>query len=141
VRACLWSDSRPDPPAQVPEEAFHHLFSDLRTRSKSSRTPGVGAGLLEPLGNPSTSINERLARVVSILAEESSDVVAVDLTPVELEGTDVRVVRVIVASLIPCLADIRVRYLASRRLHEAPRRMGFTSLPDEEVNPWSSPLW
>lgn len=141
VRACLWSDSRSDPPAQVPEEAFHHLFPDPSRRGQSSRAASVGTGALDPRGNPSTPINLRLARVVSILAEESSDVVAVNLTPVELEGTDVRVMRVIVPPLIPYLADTRVRYLASRRLYEAPRRLGLTSLPQEEVNPWPSPLW
>ncbi|HYB30713.1 MAG TPA: YcaO-like family protein [Solirubrobacteraceae bacterium] len=141
VRACLWSDSRSDPPAQVPEEAFHHLFPGPASRGQSSRPASAGPGLVDPRGGLSTSINRRLERVVSILAEESSDVVAVDLTPVELEGTGVRVVRVIVPPLIPYLADTRVRYLASRRLFEAPRRMGLTSLPTQEVNPWPSPLW
>jgi ribosomal protein S12 methylthiotransferase accessory factor len=141
VRACLWSDSRSDPPAHVPEEAFHHLFPGPASRSQNSRPASAGPGLLDPRGNPSTSTNLRLERVVSMLAEESSDVVAIDLTPVELEGTGVRVMRVIVPPLIPYLADTRVRYLASRRLYEAPRRMGITSLPKEEVNPWPSPLW
>lgn len=141
VRACLWSDSRSDPPAQVPREAFDHLFSDRPARVQGARAPNDGSGLLEPPANLSASIDQRLARVVSILAGESSDVVAVDLTPIELDGTDVRIMRVIAPPLIPHLADARVRYLASRRLHEAPRRMGFTSGPGGEVNPWPSPLW
>jgi ribosomal protein S12 methylthiotransferase accessory factor len=141
VRACLWSACRSDPPAQVPEEAFDHLFADRMLPSPSATELPVGSGLLDPCCNPSTSINRRLTRVVSTLAKESRDVVAVDLTPVELEGTDVRVVRVIVPPLIPYLADIRVRYLASRRLYQAPSRMGFKSLPEAPMNPWPSPLW
>ena len=87
------------------------------------------------------TVAQRLARVVRILARECSDVVAVELTPVELKGAGVRVVRVIAPSLVPFLAHPGVRYLGSRRLYEAPARMGFPVLPEQEVNPWPSPLW
>jgi len=130
VRACLWSEAdSATPPADVPAEAFDHLLA----------APGPVA---PPCAVPApTPVQARLMDVVGRLAAEAGDVVAVDLTPVELDGTGVRVVRVIVPALVPFLAHPGVRYLASRRLYEAPRRMGHRVRPEEEVNPWPSPLW
>jgi len=144
VRACTWGDGAGDRAhPHVPDEAFAHL--DLSAPAPGSERP---AGGVNP-GPPATrrqgdfigTVSQRLRRIVGILAREAGDVVAVELTPVELRGTGVRVVRVIVPALIPFLAHVGVRYLDSRRLCEAPRRMGFPVRPPEEVNPWPSPLW
>jgi ribosomal protein S12 methylthiotransferase accessory factor len=86
-------------------------------------------------------VAQRLARVVKRLAEECGDVVAVDLTPAELNETGLCVLRVIAPPLIPHLSHPGVRYLGSRRLYEAPHRRGFPVLSEQEVNPWPSPLW
>jgi ribosomal protein S12 methylthiotransferase accessory factor len=140
VRACLWNDTATGVPAEVPDEAFTHLFDDRHERGDPSlaptRAPHLGAD-----GRPAGTVAQRLARVVTMLAEECGEAVAIDLTPAELEGTGVHVVRVIAPALIPHLSHPQVRYLASRRLYEAPRRLGFRVLPEEEVNPWPSPLW
>ncbi len=116
----------------VPPEAFAHLFAAPTWRD----VPRTGLAQ-EFIG----TATQRLARTVRALSHTSRDVVAVDLTPVELEGAGVHVVRVVAPALIPYLAHPRVRYLASRRLYEAPPAMGFAALPPEEVNPWPSPLW
>jgi ribosomal protein S12 methylthiotransferase accessory factor len=68
-------------------------------------------------------------------------VVAVELTPLDFGGSGVRVVRVIAPSLVPFLAYPSVRYLGSRRVYEAPGRIGFRVLPEKDLNPWPSPLW
>ena len=145
VRACVWRDPLPGDPAypQIPDEAFAHLFASEAGGNATHRTAAVahGAGRTGVDGEFIGTVAQRLARIVMILARQSSDVVAVELTPVEFEGSNVRVVRVIAPALIPFLAYPSVRYLGSRRLYEAPRRMGFRVLPEEELNPWPSPLW
>ncbi len=135
VRACMWGDPVPGAPVhpEVPDIAFRHLFSPAADGAAGHATGVAG----EFIG----TVAQRLARLVRILARESSDVIAVDLTPVELQGAGVHVVRVIAPSLIPILAHPGVRYLGSRRLYAAPARMGFPVLPEQEVNPWPSPLW
>ena len=140
VRACLWNDTATGVPAEVPDQAFTHLFDDRHERDDASLAPNR-APHLSADGRPAGTVAQRLARVVTMLAEECGDAVAVDLTPAELEGTGVHVVRMIAPALIPHLSHPQVRYLASRRLYEAPRRLSFRVLPEEEVNPWPSPLW
>lgn len=91
VRACLWGGpGSPTPPAVVPDMAFDHLLGAAPALAAPARD--------RPACAP---IAERLARIVATLAGDASDVVAVELTPVELDGTDVRVVRVIVPALVP----------------------------------------
>ena len=133
VRACVWGGrgvGAPELPL-VPDEAFGHL------RDPDTAAAGGGGVRGEFIG----TVGQRLARVVARLARQSRDVAAVELTPVELAGSGVRVVRVLAPSLIPILAHPGVRYLASRRLYEVPRRMGLTVRSEAEVNPWPSPLW
>jgi ribosomal protein S12 methylthiotransferase accessory factor len=145
VRACVWRDPLPGDPAypQIPDEAFGHLFGSESASKALHRTVAVahGAPRTGVDGKFLGTVAQRLARIVMILARQSSDVVAVELTPVEFEGSGVRVVRVIAPALIPYLAYPSVRYLGSRRLYEAPTRMGFRVLPEQELNPWPSPLW
>jgi ribosomal protein S12 methylthiotransferase accessory factor len=142
VRACLWRDDSAGPPAEVPDRAFDHLF-DARDHRDAACPAAVSAFAPRPSldGRPSGTVAHSLARVTTILAEDSGDVVAVDLTPAELESSGVQVVRVIAPSLIPHLAHQGASYLGSRRLYEVPRRLGFSVRSPEEVNPWPSPLW
>jgi ribosomal protein S12 methylthiotransferase accessory factor len=139
VRACRWNGTAAGMPPDVPDDAFSHLFDDRHERDDASPAP-TGVPHLSADGRPAGTVAQRLARVVTMLAEECGDVVAVDLTPAELEGTGVRVVRVIAPALIPRLSHPQVRYLASRRLYEAPRRLSFRVRGEQEVNPWPSPL-
>jgi ribosomal protein S12 methylthiotransferase accessory factor len=145
VRACVWRDPVPGDPAypQIPDEAFAHLFGSEAAGNPTHRTAAVAHGP-RPTGVDGDFIGttaQRLARIVTILARQSSDVVAVELTPVDFGGSGVRVVRVIAPSLVPFLAYPSVRYLGSRRVYEAPGRMGFRVLPEKDLNPWPSPLW
>ena len=140
VRACLWNDTAAGVPATVPDEAFAHLFAARVPREDRSPAP-AGPLSLGRDGRPAGTVAQRLARVTTRLAEECGDIVAVNLTPDELSGTGVHVMRVIAPALIPHLSHPKVRYLASRRLYEVPPRMGFRARLQEEVNPWPSPLW
>jgi ribosomal protein S12 methylthiotransferase accessory factor len=120
--------------------AFAHLRGVGGEGDPPADLRGVGGERDPPADLPAGPAEHRLARIVEILAAEGGDVVAVDLTPPELTGTGVRVMRVVAPALIPILAHSAVRYLGSRRLNEAPRRMGYRVLSEEEVNPWPCPL-
>jgi ribosomal protein S12 methylthiotransferase accessory factor len=102
-----------------------------RARPGSARSRASGS---------SSEVARELAATIAVLAAESRELVAVDLTPPELMAAGIHVIRAIAPPLIPFLAHPRVRYLASRRLYEAPRRMGHRVLGERELNPWPSPL-
>ena len=100
----------------------------------------AASGLLFVIASSNVA-NLVLARTVRRLAVDCPEVVAVDLTPVELRNRELRVVRVVAPALLPFLSHPGARYLGSRRLYAVPRRLGFPTLSEEEVNPWPSPLW
>lgn len=143
VRACVWADPPAGPQAypEIPEEGFAHLGWAPADDDAAQCNPVVVVNGEVATGVDGATVAQRLGRIVRVLARESSDVVAVELTPVEFENAGVSVVRVIAPALIPYLAYPSVRYLGSRRLYDAPRRMGFRVLPEGDVNPWPSPLW
>jgi len=128
-RACLWPHVGAHRP--LPAAAFAHLFEP----------PGRPAPLAPVRRRLDRgSLERQLATVVELLVAECGELLAVELTPPELAGSGLRVVRVIAPALIPFLAHPRVRYLGSRRLYDVPPRMGHPVSSEEGLNPWPSPL-
>jgi ribosomal protein S12 methylthiotransferase accessory factor len=123
IRAVLWGN--PGDRRLTPRCAFAHLLDEHRPAAPSRRHSPAA---------------RELTSTVEILAREAGDVVAVELTPVELASTGIRVMRVIAPPLIPFLGHPQVRYLGSRRLYETPPRIGYPARRPGEVNPWPSPL-
>lgn len=81
---------------------------------------------------------QALGAITSALADRGMRAIAVDRTPRELVDvgiTAVCVPGVAAHSLLPL-----AQYRAHPRLYQAPLRMGYRSLPAEELNPWPQPF-
>lgn len=86
------------------------------------------------------SQEEPLQRMLKILKSKAMPCYAVDLSTDEAVRSGIRVVRVIIPGLQPLSFRYRARYLGHPRLFEAPRQMGFPSLPEEELNDLPQPF-
>jgi ribosomal protein S12 methylthiotransferase accessory factor len=158
-RAVVEPGERQDERGETPRAAFAHLLGHQLGAHRGQRGHRGDRGHQGQWGDrgqrgqrarpgsarsrasgPSSEVARELAATIAVLAAESRELVAVDLTPPELMAAGVHVIRAIAPPLIPFLAHPRVRYLASRRLYEAPRRMGHRVLDERELNPWPSPL-
>ncbi len=110
-------------------EAFGFLLETPR-RERLSDLRSLDAG----------APDRNLALLVGLLAGHGMEAFAVDLTTDEARLAGLRVVRVIVPGLQPLTFRPRARYLAHRRLYDAPARMGHPVHPEEEINPWPQPF-
>lgn len=81
-----------------------------------------------------------LRRLVSGLAAAGMRAVVVDRTPDELAGAGLTAVNVIVPDLQPLSLHPRAQFKGHPRLYEAPARMGYRVLAQEELNPWPQPF-
>ena len=86
------------------------------------------------------SHGESLMRVLQNLKAKALACYAIDISPDEAMRTGIRVVRVVIPGLQPLSFRYRARFLGHPRLYDAPRRMGFRSLPEEKVNDFPQPF-
>jgi ribosomal protein S12 methylthiotransferase accessory factor len=83
---------------------------------------------------------EALATLVGWLSAAGMRAVVVDRTPRELVDAGLTAVSVVIPDLQPMCLDPRVRFAGHRRLYEAPRRMGYPVLSEEELTTWPQPF-
>lgn len=114
-----------------PDQASKFDFLLQNTRSeKLSSIPNMLSG------DPEQDLENMVERLASIGAEA----VVVEITTDEARRAGFRVVRVIVPELMPLSFIHTGRYLAHPRLYEAPKTMGYTSHPEEQINPLPQPF-
>src|SRR5262249_7257498 len=82
-----------------------------------------------------------LARVVETFAEQCIDVIAVDITTLDVAECGLHVARAVIPALQPLDADYLHRFLGGTRLYEVPFRMRYTKSPTtiESMNPYPHP--
>jgi ribosomal protein S12 methylthiotransferase accessory factor len=81
-----------------------------------------------------------LKRVLQGLKARALSCYAIDISPDEAVRSGIRVVRVVIPGLQPLSFRYRARFLGHPRLYDAPSRMGFQSLPEEEINEFPQPF-
>ncbi|MFE0464327.1 YcaO-like family protein [Kitasatospora sp. NPDC058965] len=113
----------------VHADAFAFLTRGLADRRPSAGPPPLPA-------EPGAAVAELLDR----LAAADMQAVVLDRTCRELRGVGLTALTVVVPELQPMSLDPLVQYRAHPRLAEAPVRMGFVSLPEEEQNQWPQPF-
>ncbi|MEU7599512.1 YcaO-like family protein [Streptomyces sp. NPDC040724] len=116
-------------PAQ--QRAFDFLLAGTRS--------GTGHGADGAPDLPARS-TEALAQLVRRLTDHGMQAVAVDRTTRELEAAGLTAVCVVIPALQPLTFHRYGQYRAHPRLYTAPELMGFTSHPEEELNPWPQPF-
>jgi ribosomal protein S12 methylthiotransferase accessory factor len=84
--------------------------------------------------------DEPLKRVLRILKSRRMPCYVVELSPDEAIRSGIRVVRAIIPGLQPLSFRYRAKFLGHPRLYDAPRRMGFPSLPEEDLNEFPQPF-
>ncbi|MEU8823595.1 YcaO-like family protein [Streptomyces sp. NPDC048636] len=83
---------------------------------------------------------EALDVIVDRLAGAGMRPVVVDRTPRELRGVGLTAISAVVPDLQPMGVDPLAQFKGHRRLYEAPRRMGYRSVPEAELNPLPQPF-
>ncbi|WFF02779.1 YcaO-like family protein [Micromonospora sp. WMMD964] len=81
-----------------------------------------------------------LAALVERLAAAGARPVVVDRTTRELADVGLTAVHVVIPDLQPLSLHPLAQFTAHPRLSEAPARMGYRVLPEEELNPWPQPF-
>jgi ribosomal protein S12 methylthiotransferase accessory factor len=84
--------------------------------------------------------DDPLKRILKTLRSNALSCYAVDLSPDEAVRSGIRVVRIIIPGLQPLSFRYRAKFLGHPRLYDAPRRMGFPSLPEQELNDFPQPF-
>lgn len=110
--------------------AFEFLLAG-KQKQKLSELPG---------GHNEIDEADALTRVLATLDRRQFATYVVDLSTDEAIRADMRVVRVIVPGLQPVSFRYRARYLGHPRLYDAPARMGYPVLQEQELNPWPQPF-
>jgi ribosomal protein S12 methylthiotransferase accessory factor len=82
----------------------------------------------------------RLRYLVERLKNFDLEVVMIDLTSDELRRLGVWVVRAVIPGLMPMSSVQRGRFLGTPRLYEYPRRAGYGSFSEDQVNPLPQPF-
>lgn len=80
------------------------------------------------------------ARIVASLEQRRFATYVVDLSTDEAIRSEMRVVRAIIPGLQPVSFRHRARYLGHPRLYDAPARMGYPGLREEDLNFWPQPF-
>lgn len=111
--------------------AFDFLLGERVERP--TRSPGADAGL-------PAAPDRALAHLLATLDARGMRAVAVDRTTRELAAAGLTAVCVVVPALQPLTFHRYGQYRAHPRLYSAPEAMGFTSHPEEELNPWPQPF-
>lgn len=84
--------------------------------------------------------SQMLARVVSAFRDRELELVCVDIAIPQLRQVGLCAVRTLAPQLMPLTVNYNMKYGATPRLYEAPRRMGQKVLPFEELNEWPQPF-
>ncbi|WUI00701.1 YcaO-like family protein [Spirillospora sp. NBC_00431] len=84
--------------------------------------------------------DEALSMLVGTLREAGMSAVVVDRTPRELMDVGLVAASVVIPDLQPMSLEPLAQFKAHPRLYEAPVRMGYRALPEEELNPWPQPF-
>ncbi|MFY1675722.1 MULTISPECIES: YcaO-like family protein [unclassified Streptomyces] len=104
------------------------------------RRPRPTRALAELPRTSETAPADQLAWLVDRLGTVDAEVIAVELTTSEARHAGLRSVRVVVPQLMPLSFVHRNRYLAHPRLYRAPEATGFTSHPEQALNPHPQPF-
>ena len=134
-----------DCPESVRE--FESIGDGARFMARPERATAFGFllnGAEDRAGRPPDEIpqatDEALAWIKCRFAARQVQVIIVDRTPDELADVGLTALCAIIPSLQPMSLVPLAQYRAHPRLYEAPRLMGYRSLPEEELNPWPQPL-
>lgn len=139
IRSYWENPSQPHPqtPEQVVSMEDHGLFY-----CSPERLPALEV-LLQPQqtikpqdleSKTSEDVLENINHCVERLAGLDLEVIAVDLTTVDVESLGFKVVKVLVPGMQPIDFGMRWRHFGGRRIYEAPQRMGYRdrqTLPSE----------
>jgi ribosomal protein S12 methylthiotransferase accessory factor len=141
VRDTVFSDC----PESVRE--FGSIGDGARYMARPERTAAFDfllKGAEDRAARPSDGIpqstGEALDWIKSRLGSMQAQVIIVDRTPDELADLGLTALCAIIPSLQPMSLVPQAQYRAHPRLYEAPRLMGYRSLPEEKLNPWPQPL-
>ncbi|WP_308250384.1 YcaO-like family protein [Sphaerisporangium fuscum] len=107
-------------------------FAFLLGGHRPPRTPAEMPGL-DDAGDP-------LAEAVDRLRARGAEVLAVDITTDEARQAGQHVVKVMVPQAMPVSFIHAERYLATPRLYQAPRAMGYPSRAEADINPAPQPF-
>lgn len=86
------------------------------------------------------TLEEGLDDLIDHLGTKGIELVAVDITVPVLRELGLFAVKVISPQLMPLITNHNIRYLATPRLYDAPRRMGYVVRSESELNPWPQPF-
>ena len=90
----------------------------------------------------SEDVKENVEYCVRRLAELDLEVIAVDLTTIDVDGLGLKVVKILVPGILPIDFGMQWLHLGGRRLYEAPVRMGYrqTKTQPHELNIYPHPF-
>ena len=99
---------------------------------------GKQIALQDIKNNYDESMVNNVEHLVNKLAEKKLEVIAKELTTLDIDEVGLKVVRVVVPGMQPLDVNHNRRYLGGKRLYEVPYKMGLRNQPltEEEVNPF-----
>lgn len=87
-------------------------------------------------GNPATDLD----RLIEIFRQRNLELLVVDITLPQVRAVDLYAVKVVAPQLMPLVTNHSMRFTATPRLYDAPRRMGYRVRAPQELNPWPQPF-
>lgn len=136
-------------PRQIPEDTqeFADIFDGATYMARAENAHAFDFVLQSESSRKLTNLPSiggdatvRLRFVLERLQHLGMDVYAVDLSTDEAVRAGMKVVKVLIPSLQPISFNHRARYLGHPRLYEAPRKMGYRTLDENQLNPWPQPF-
>src|SRR5581483_6314970 len=111
-------------------EAFSFLFED-QSEIDLSAIPSLDTG----------DVRANLHLCYELLEAQGLEILALDLTTVDLSACGLYVTKVLIPECQPMEGDHRAQLLGGRRWREVPVRLGLCAAPTsiESVNPWPHP--
>ncbi|WP_219825855.1 YcaO-like family protein [Nonomuraea typhae] len=131
------------PPSEL--AGFDHIADGSRYMGLAERAPAFDFLLKDErhtTANPRMpdDPDEALAWLSRALERADMRAVVVDRTPRELAEVGLHAVNVVIPDLQPMSLVPDIQFKGHPRLYEAPARMGYPVLPEEELNPWPQPF-
>lgn len=109
--------------------AFDFLLGSPRRRALAE-LPNLSAGDPE----------RELDRLVAIFRARGLELLVVDITVPQVRAAGLYAVKVIAPQLMPLVTNHNMRFSATPRLYDAPRRMGYPVRGPQDLNPWPQPF-
>ena len=137
-------------PDYVPQEGYkdvtslilhglaHAVYKDLGKSLEFLNTGGDQVSIEDLKNRSSDNMVNNVQTLLESLEAEGYDVIAKDLTTVDIDEAGFKVVRVLVPGMQPLDVNHARRYLGGKRLYEVPCKLGLFKSPlsENDLNPY-----